>query len=333
VPTCQPIDNIVYFSSNNDNGNYGEFAPHRCVKRQVSQQAMASFRIVQLGFHRHACFLGKPQQVVDRQQTWNLAIALTIAFLFSSTDGNSTQDVGSDEILRWLDLFGDLVRKHSAGKKIRSEHTWWQQFARFPSSVLLCDQLGVTESELAKALGGSSVTEKTITQHAGGGLLFVRNFHDVDFVTVLQLGRDVMMLEQDVVPSLERIAHRDCSEVDTLLQSIMRCRTRSDSSRTQEMLGKHRCQEDRRAAGASKKSKEQDQSLTIRKHLRSSLEPIAASVGRDVVTVLDLTAPDEPAADNLVHPPESAKLSRFHLRDLELPSGATAKGETPVKIP
>jgi hypothetical protein len=109
---------------------------------------------------------------------------------FSSTDGHTTQAIGSDEVLRRLDTFRDLVRKPSAGKKIHSEHTWWplrskpsKQFARFPSSVLLCDQLGVTETQLANALGSSSVTEKRITQYAGGSF-FVRKFHNLDFVAV-----------------------------------------------------------------------------------------------------------------------------------------------------
>jgi hypothetical protein len=277
-------------------------------------------------------------------------------------------------------MFRDLVRKHSTGKKIRSEHTWWplrskpaKQFKRFHSSVLLCDQLGVTETNLAEALGSSTVTEKRITQYAGGSF-FVRKFHDIDFVTVLQLGSDVTTLEHDVVPSNETIAPKHCCEVDMLRESIVRCRTRSDVLSTQEKLDsanmgkKRRPQGDGRAADASKKSKVQDRKGIIRTRLeamtvdataifvdqlfstiqilcgmidrsraavvRSSMEPIATAFGRDAVTIIDLSMLDEddtPAADNLVDDTPAADnlvdrpASRFHLQDLQLPSGATVR--------
>ena len=101
---------------------------------------------------------------------------ITFPFLFA--DGNMTQDTGSDEVLRRLAIFTDLVRKHSAAKKIRSEHTWWplsskpaKHFRKFPSSVLLCDQLGVSETDLAKALDCNSVTEKRLMQCTGESFL------------------------------------------------------------------------------------------------------------------------------------------------------------------
>jgi hypothetical protein len=149
--------------------------------------------------------------------------ALTIQYIFSSTDDNTTQDIGSDEVLQRLAMFRDVVRKRSDGNKVRAAHTWWplcskpaNQFAKFPSSVLLCDQLGVSETDFQQALGCSSVTEKRITQYDAG--FSVRKFYNLDFVTVLELGS--VMLENDVVPSRETIAQQDCAEVKMLRQSI-----------------------------------------------------------------------------------------------------------------
>jgi hypothetical protein len=202
----------------------------------------------------------------------------------------------------------------------------------------------------------------------------VRKFHDIDFVTVLQLGSDVTTLEHDVVPSNETIAPKHCCEVDMLRESIVRCRTRSDVLSTQEKLDsanvgkKRRPQGDGRAADASKKSKVQDRKGIIRTRLeamtvdataifvdqlfstiqilcgmidrsraavvRSSMEPIATAFGRDAVTIIDLSMLDEddtPAADNLVDDTPAADnlvdrpASRFHLQDLQLPSGATVR--------
>jgi hypothetical protein len=54
MPTCQAIDSIIYFSSNNDNGNYGEFAQHifpahlsrcACVHPLTSKASLFALRI------------------------------------------------------------------------------------------------------------------------------------------------------------------------------------------------------------------------------------------------------------------------------------------------
>jgi hypothetical protein len=233
-------------------------------------------------------------------------------------------------------MFIDCVRKHGVGKKIRSEHTWWPlrstpaaPFAKFPNSVLLSDQLGVSETDLAKALGCSSVTEKRLAQHAGGSSFVVRKFNNLLFATVLKLGSNVAMLPSDVVPSHETIAQKHWSEVDALRQSTMRCRTRNDMSRAHETVDsanigqKRGRQEDGRAADAGKKSKVQDRKDIIRKRLktmtaddtatfvdhlfstiqilcglihqsraavvRSSVEPTVAGFGSEV-TIIDLTS-------------------------------------------
>jgi hypothetical protein len=81
-------------------------------------------------------------------------------------------------------VFPDLVRKHiSFGKKIHAKRTWWplrltpeKPFSKFPKSVLLSDQLGVTETNLQKALGCNSVTEKRLAKSAGGSSFVVRMF-------------------------------------------------------------------------------------------------------------------------------------------------------------
>jgi hypothetical protein len=294
---------------------------------------------------------------------------------FSCLDANATEDIGNDEVLRRLDTFRDLVRKHSASKKIRSEHAWWplrskpaEQFKRFSSSVLLCDQLGVSETKLAEALGSSTVTEKRITQHAGGSF-FVRKFHNLDFVTVLQLGSDVTRLEYDVVPSHETIANKECSEVNTLRQSIMRCRTRSDIAAQEKVdscanVQKRKRQEDGTTDDTGKTSKEQDRKEILGKQVRTmtldqtalfvdrvfatieslcgmidksrsemvraSVESTAAnfnsgdSVTIDLTTLLDDETPAD--ADDLV--PPVPKRSRFHQREMALPSGATVEGAT-----
>ena len=46
-----------------------------------------------------------------------------ITFPFSLTDGNVTQDIGSDEVLRQLAVFTDLVKKHSAVIRIKQDDT------------------------------------------------------------------------------------------------------------------------------------------------------------------------------------------------------------------
>jgi hypothetical protein len=269
-------------------------------------------------------------------------------------------------------MFRDLVRKQSAGKKIRSEHTWWplrskpaKQFAKFPSSVLLCDQLGVSETDLAKALDCNSVTEKRLTQYAGGSF-FVRKFNDLEFVTVLKLGSNVVALEHDVVPSHETIAQQDCSKVNELRQSIIRCRTRSEVS-TQDKLDttktakKSTHQQDGRTANApGNKSREQDRKESIAKRLEAmaSLDEIAtfvdevfstieilcgmidqsrAAVARSRVAPIVLGFSCDGSIQNFIDltmldDADPVKASRFYLQDLTLPSGATVEGTT-VKIP
>jgi hypothetical protein len=223
-----------------------------------------------------------------------------------SADGNASEDIGSDEVLRRLVMFVECVRKHSVGKKIRSEHTWWplrstpaKPFAKFPNSVLLSDQLGASETDLAKALGCSSVTEKRLAQHAGGSSFVVRKFHNLLFATVLKLGSNVAILPSGVVPSHETIAHKHCSEVDALRQSTARCRTRSDASRAQEtadithMGQKRRHQEDGRAADAGKKSKVQDRKYIIRKRLKiMTVDDTATFVDQLFSTIQTLLWPD-----------------------------------------
>jgi hypothetical protein len=267
-------------------------------------------------------------------------------------------------------MFRDLVRKQGAGNKIRAEHTWWplrskpvKQFTKFPSSVLLSHQLGVSETDLQKALCCSSVTEKRITTIDG---FSVRKFHNVEFLTVLELASHILTLNHDIVPCHNTIAQQDCSEVNRLRQSITRCRTRSEVS-TQEKLDdtsanvqKRRRQEDGSVDDAGETSKEQNRKETLQKHLktmtldetatfvdqvfatieivcgmidpsraamvRSSIEPIVIHFNCDTIIDLTMLAPDEDET------PTAPKRSRFHQQELPLPDGATVEGST-VKIP
>jgi hypothetical protein len=267
-------------------------------------------------------------------------------------------------------MFRDLVRKQGAGNKIRAEHTWWpshskpvKQFTKFPSSVLLSHQLGVSETDLQKALCCSSVTEKRITTVDG---FSVRKFHNVEFLTVLELASHILTLNHDIVPCHNTIAQQDCSEVNRLRQSITRCGTRSEVS-TQEKLDdtsanvqKRRRQEDGSVDDAGETSKEQNRKETLQKHLktmtldetatfvdqvfatieivcgmidpsraamvRSSIEPIVIHFNCDTIIDLTMLAPDEDET------PTAPKRSRFHQQELPLPDGATAEGST-VKTP
>jgi hypothetical protein len=212
------------------------------------------------------------------------------------------------------------------------------------------------------------VTEKRITKYEGFG---VRKFHNLEFLTVLELGNHIFTLEHDVVPSHETIAQQDCSEVKRLRQSITQCRTRREVSTKEKLassanMQKRKRQEDGRAddAGktskinAGKTSKEKNRKETLQKHLTTmTLDKTATFVDHVFATIeilcgmIDqsraamLRSSIEPIVmhfncDTIIdltmllddETPTAPKCSWFHKQELPLPSAATVEGAT-VKIP
>ena len=251
--------------------------------------------------------------------------ALTIQYIFSSTDDNTTQDIGSDEVLRRLAMFRDVVRKRSDGNKVRAAHTWWplrskpaNQFAKFPSSVLLCDQLGVSETDFQQALGCSSVTEKRITQYDAG--FSVRKFYNLDFVTVLELGS--VMLEHDVVASRETIAQQDCAEVKMLVKldssANMQKRRRQEDGTTDDSTGK--------------KSKEQDRKEIMKEHLKTmTLDQTATFVDRVFTTIESLCGMIDKSRSAMVRSSIEPIVMNFNSDNVSIDLTTILDYETPGK--
>jgi hypothetical protein len=143
------------------------------------------------------------------------------------------EDVGKEEVLRRLEFFVTTVQTRRKNAAIKAQHSWWpmkgskairEPFLGFSMSMTLCNQLGISNDSLSKALPGSSksISELRLRQMLSGSFVF-RKLGDSKCVAVASKEGELAWAESpDAVPTTGNVVGKECSLAKQLCQSITR---------------------------------------------------------------------------------------------------------------